>query len=147
MENSVSTAQGRIPVTIFHIIGQVPLFARLSPDEIDDLAATLQQTTYPMNTILFREGEFGDRFYIVLDGQIEIVKALGTADERPLGLRGAGEFVGEMSLLNRDGQRTASAQVQPSCWHSSRSLSAMLCCGRTSYVTRHTLHRMVLVAS
>jgi serine phosphatase RsbU (regulator of sigma subunit) len=61
--------------------------------------------------VLFSEGDRGDRFYIVLSGQIAIIKALGTEDERLLGLRGSGEFVGEMSLLNRDGLRTASARV------------------------------------
>jgi serine phosphatase RsbU (regulator of sigma subunit) len=61
--------------------------------------------------VLSREGDRGDRFYIVLAGRIEIVKALGTGEERLLGVRGAGEFVGEMSLLSQDGLRTASVRV------------------------------------
>ncbi|HEX9372836.1 MAG TPA: SpoIIE family protein phosphatase [Roseiflexaceae bacterium] len=93
------------------LIGRVPLFAALPPDEIGRLAASLSSAVYPANTILFREGDHGDRFYIVLAGQIAIVKALGTDDERLLGVRGAGEFVGEMSLLSADGLRTASVRV------------------------------------
>ena len=90
------------------IIGRVPLFAALPPDELERLAASLGEVAFPADTVLFREGERGDRFYILLSGQIAIIKALGTDDERLLGVRGAGEFVGEMSLLSQDGLRTAS---------------------------------------
>jgi serine phosphatase RsbU (regulator of sigma subunit) len=89
----------------------VPLFAALPPDEIDALAATLKEASYPAATILFREGDRGNRFYIVLEGQIAIIKSLGTDDERLVGLRGPGEFIGEMSLLSQDGLRTASVRI------------------------------------
>jgi len=93
------------------LLKRVPLFGSLPSGQLADLAAALQEQRYLADTVLFREGDYGDRFYIVLDGQIEIVKALGTDDERTLGLRGAGEFVGEMSLLSQDGLRTASVRV------------------------------------
>lgn len=92
-------------------IHQVPLFATLPPADIDALAATTPQQTYGAGTILFHEGDRGDRFYIVLRGTVAIVKALHTADERLLALRGSGEFVGEMSLLDGDGLRTASGRA------------------------------------
>jgi len=92
-----------------HIIRQIPLFSTLPDSEIDALAASLREHAYPAQTVLFEEGEQGDRFYIVLEGEIAIVKAQGTPNERLIGLRGHGQFVGEMSLLNPDGLRTASA--------------------------------------
>lgn len=93
------------------LIAHVPLFAKLSPAEIEALVATLHEGLYPAQAVLFREGEYGHRFYIILDGAIAIVKALDSADERLVALRGPGEFVGEMSLLNGDGLRTASARA------------------------------------
>jgi sigma-B regulation protein RsbU (phosphoserine phosphatase) len=96
------------------LLKHVPLFVSLPPSELADLAASLRESRYSAGVVLFREGEYGDRFYIVLDGQIAIIKALGSDDERLLGLRGAGEFVGEMSLLSQDGRRTASVRVQSS---------------------------------
>ncbi len=92
-------------------IQQVPLFVTLPDHEIRHLAQTLRPIECEPGTILFREDERGDRFYIIHSGQIEIIKALATADERLIGVRGAGEHVGEMSLFNRDGLRTASARV------------------------------------
>jgi serine phosphatase RsbU (regulator of sigma subunit) len=91
-------------------IGQVPLFATLPPEELERLAATLREVTFPPGAVLFREGDYGDGFLIVLDGELEIIKALGTDNEFMLDARGPGEFVGEMSLLNRDGLRTASVR-------------------------------------
>jgi sigma-B regulation protein RsbU (phosphoserine phosphatase) len=94
------------------LLKHVPLFVSLPPGELADMAVSLQETRYSAGAVLFREGDYGDRFYIVLDGCIAIVKALGSDDERLLGVRGAGEFVGEMSLLSQDGLRTASVRVE-----------------------------------
>ncbi len=93
------------------IIGQVPLFSTLPPAEIEALAAELKEMVYPAKTVLFLEGDYGEKFYIVVDGHIEIVKAIDTSNERVLAIRSSGEFIGEMSLLNRDGLRTASART------------------------------------
>jgi serine phosphatase RsbU (regulator of sigma subunit) len=90
---------------------QVPLFATLPMAEIEQMASALEPVAFLAGTILFREGEVGDRFYIVLEGEIAIIKAMDTPDERLVGVRGPGEFVGEMSLLNHDGLRTASVRV------------------------------------
>lgn len=93
------------------IISRIPLFSTLPPEELDALVASLSEKVYPAQTVLFREGECGDKFYIVLDGQIAILKAMGSKDERLLGLRGVGDFIGEMSLLLQNGRRTASVRV------------------------------------
>lgn len=94
------------------LIRSVPLFSTLPPEQIAFLTATFPVNAYNPPTILFQEGDTGDRVYIILAGQIAIVKALGTDDERLLAVRGKGEVVGEMSLLADDGLRTASARVQ-----------------------------------
>jgi sigma-B regulation protein RsbU (phosphoserine phosphatase) len=89
------------------ILRQVPLFATLPEAELNALSAHLRECRYPAQTALFEEGEKGARFMIVLEGSVEIVKARQTENERLIGIRGMGEFVGEMSLLNPDGLRTA----------------------------------------
>ncbi len=93
------------------IIAQVPLFAQLPADELKHLVKTLDTCQYRDGEVIFSEGERGDRFYVIQNGQVEIVKSLGTANERLVALRGPGEFVGEMSLFNRSGLRTASVRA------------------------------------
>lgn len=93
------------------IIARVPFFAALPANEIDYLAATLRPCTFSAGTLLLREGALAERFYIVLEGQVEIIKALGTHEERLLGVRGDGSFLGEMSLLSPDQLYTASVRA------------------------------------
>jgi sigma-B regulation protein RsbU (phosphoserine phosphatase) len=93
------------------LIQQIPLFSGLTPGSLGSLAARLIERSYLEGTVLFTEGERGDRFYIIEAGQVAIIKAMGSDDERLIGIRGEGEFIGEMSLLNRDGERTATARV------------------------------------
>lgn len=93
------------------IISRVPLLASLPPEEIDFLAATLSSREVSAGTVFLHEDTTGDRLYIVLEGQVEIIKALGTEAERSLGLRGPGAFLGEMSLLNEGHLATASVRA------------------------------------
>ena len=62
--------------------------------------------------MLFREGEFGENLYIVVEGIAEIVKSAGSAEERQLSLRGPGSLLGEMALFHKDKLRTASIRAQ-----------------------------------
>jgi phosphoserine phosphatase RsbU/P len=96
----------------FDLLARVPLFRSLPPDELQRLAAELHAVSLPAGAVLFREGQGGDSFYVVREGRLEIVQALDTPDERILARRGPGEFVGEMSLLNPDGVRTAGVRAE-----------------------------------
>jgi len=93
------------------VLTQVPLFTSLPHGELDYLATTLRAVEIAPGTILFHEGDCGDHCYVILAGQLQVIKALGTAGERLVGVRGPGEFIGEMSLMNLDGLRTASVRA------------------------------------
>lgn len=67
----------------------------------------------PAGACLFHEGEAGTAAYFIESGRIEIFLSRGGRD-RGLALRGAGEIVGEMALL--DGRpRSASARAVEAC--------------------------------
>ena len=93
------------------LLEQVSIFAALPPVELAFLAGNLRDCQFQAGELLIHEAEQGDFFYILRQGQIEIIKALGTPEESVLAVRGPGEFVGEQSLLNRDGIRTASVRA------------------------------------
>ena len=92
------------------LLARAPIFKGLPEDEITKLTETLRVLEVPPSTILFHEGDVGDRFYIIIQGQIEVIKAIDTPEERLIGFRGSGEFVGELSLINRAGLRMASVR-------------------------------------
>ncbi len=92
-------------------LNQIPLFSALPEAEVESLVGELSQLELAANKIMIREGEKGDFFYVLLEGEVEIVKGLGTRDEHTLDTHGPGDFVGEMSLLLHDGLRTASVRT------------------------------------
>ncbi|MEK6221275.1 MAG: SpoIIE family protein phosphatase [Chloroflexota bacterium] len=92
-------------------LNKVPLFKSLSKKEIQDLENSLKPRSLESGKILFKEGEAGNSFYIIVKGELEIIKSMGTKEERILYKHGAGDFVGEMSLLIRKGIRSASVRA------------------------------------
>ena len=66
------------------LIRQAPLIATLPDSEINYLVETLGSVEFPEGKTLIREGRSDERFYVLLDGQVEIIKALDSADERIL---------------------------------------------------------------
>lgn len=102
---------------------RIPLFHSLPESEIRHLADTLTMRDVPHDTVLFYEGDSGQHFYIVREGHLEVVKSIGTPDERVVNVRRPGEFVGEMSLFNLDGRRTASVRAHGSAklWEMTRA--------------------------
>ena len=105
------------------MLARVPLFSTLPESEIHHLAETLTTRQVPHDTVLFYEGDAGQHFYILRQGEIEVVKGIGTPDERIVNERHSGDFVGEMSLFNRDGKRTASvrARGEATLWEMTRA--------------------------
>ena len=91
---------------------RVPLFVSLPESELRELARGLLPIEMEQGSLMFREGDRGDEWYIVVEGLVEIIKSLGTPDERLLGVRKPGEVIGEMSLFSEDHQRTASVRAK-----------------------------------
>lgn len=110
-------------MTEIELLARVPLFQSLPEREIRYLAETLTMRHVPDDTVLFYEGDTGEHFYILREGQIQVIKGIGTPDERVINMRHPGDFVGEMSLFNRDHKRTASVRAHGSAklWEMTRA--------------------------
>ena len=93
---------------LIELLTKVPLFAPLKKKDIAFLAGITKQMEYPAGMVLFREGEYGDRLYIIMEGELVIVKALGEPEEHILRVCGGGDYIGEMCFLNPGGLRSAS---------------------------------------
>jgi hypothetical protein len=90
-----------IPVVEIARLRAQRIFAPLGAAAIEALARSLQPFTIPAGAAVVREGEAGDRFYVVVDGEL-VVSTAG----RELGELGRGDCFGEIALL-RDVPRTA----------------------------------------
>jgi CRP-like cAMP-binding protein len=88
------------PPPALELIERVPMFAPLSIAAKERIAANLVPVSAPAGSIVIRAGDAGDRFYIVGDGELDVV-----ADGRHASAQD-GDYFGEIALL-RDIPRTA----------------------------------------
>lgn len=79
---------------------KLELFRDLSAGDLDKFLAECRQEAVGPGQVLFREGDEPDRFYILLEGQVEIWKDFGTPYADILAVRGPGASFGEMSLID-----------------------------------------------
>ena len=77
------------------------LCRRLSAMELEAIAAIVETREIAAGRELFREGDPGDGLYLVVAGEVDVVKR-GPRGERSLAKLGPGGVLGEMSLLTSD---------------------------------------------
>ena len=90
-----------IPIRELELLRGVPMFAPLAPPVLERLAGAVIHVASGAGTSIIREGEPGDRFYVLAAGHVAV-----SADGRPLRELGPGDSFGEIALL-RDTPRTA----------------------------------------
>jgi hypothetical protein len=73
---------------------------------LEQLASALAPARFATGSTVFSQGDRGDRFYVIAEGEIAIA-----VDGRPAPLLGPGDSFGEIALL-RDTPRTATATVR-----------------------------------
>jgi CRP-like cAMP-binding protein/predicted MFS family arabinose efflux permease len=95
-----------VPERELQLLRGIEVFKPLPPPVLESLAHALVPVRVEAGREVFREGELGDRFYIVADGEVEIVQ-----NGEVVNLEGPGEFFGEISLL-RDVPRTATVRAK-----------------------------------
>ena len=88
------------------LLEKVSMFLALNKKELAKLASVTEERRVPSGTVLTKEGEGGDEFYVVAEGMAE-----ASIGGRKVGSIPAGSFFGEMSLLDQ-GPRTATVTAE-----------------------------------
>lgn len=90
-------------LTLEGIIGfllDTPLFAGLEPEELTQIVHIMQVQRVRGGQRIFREGEAGDAWYVVFDGEVSVTKDRDMGPSEELARLGSQVCFGEMALID-----------------------------------------------
>jgi len=78
------------------MLERVELFAGLEPAAREAVAGRLSEADFEPGDLLVREGDAGTGLFVIVDGTADVIR-----DGRTIATLGPGDFVGELSVLDR----------------------------------------------
>ena len=120
----VNMVDGRIKSDVFvheaAVIGEYlrgfPLFADLTPQTIAFMADQMKVEQATAGDVVVRQGEMGDRFYLIRSGSVE-VRVQGKDGERTVAHLAAGDYFGEKSLMTESPRNATIVATAPSVFY------------------------------
>lgn len=95
-------------------LGKVDLFSGIRPEGLERIAAICSEQSFRLADVVFREGDVGDKLYLILDGKVRISREVSGMGEEALAVLGPGAAFGEMALID-EFPRSADARVHERC--------------------------------
>ena len=90
------------------VVRKAPLFTALDDASASTLRASMKEVKINKGQTLFKEGDSGDRLFVVVEGKLKLGTSSGDGRENLLSILGPGDMFGELSLFD-PGPRTATA--------------------------------------
>ena len=85
---------------LFKFLKEVYFFKGLSEQELEAIRKVCHEVRYNSEDIIFEEGSQADRFYIIIEGTVEVWKDYHTPEKDLLAVHGPGQLFGEMALID-----------------------------------------------
>lgn len=89
-------------------LSRVPMFSACSRQELQAIARRSTDVSFPAGEVLLREGEPGYEAFVIVDGAVEVSRG-----GREVAVLGAGDFFGELALLDRSPRTATVTTVAP----------------------------------
>ena len=135
------------PITLEQLVTfllDTPMFGGLSTAELSEIVTIMQVQHLREGQLLFEEGQAGNAWYVVYEGQLEILKDAGQGAE-VLATRGPKACIGEMAVLDGSARSaTARAAGQVTLFKFPRTAFAELLQAE-NHAAYKLVHQMALV--
>ena len=89
----------------------IELFESLSIGELAAIASVVEEVDYPDGEIIIKEGDAGDTLFLMIRGEVSVIKDIGKPNEIEIDRMGDGEYFGEMALFG-DTVRSVSIRTE-----------------------------------
>lgn len=96
------------------LLKQAAIFADLTDEELVHVAEICKEQKYKFGQHIFKEGEPGNRLYLIADGEVRISRVVPGSGEEALTVLKKGACFGEMSVFDRS-ERSTDAIANKDC--------------------------------
>ena len=79
---------------------ELRLFSGLTDTEMDLLSKVVKKRVYQSGEDIFKEGDKGDKLYVIEEGKVRITQKVKSGESQPLAILTDGDFFGEISFLD-----------------------------------------------
>lgn len=97
------------------ILQRTPLFQRLNKRQIERVGKRFVERTYDAGDKIVTQGKGGEGFFIIMEGQVEIIREQMDGTEVTLHELEVGDFFGEMALLTERLRIASVVATKPTC--------------------------------
>ena len=122
-----------------NIVRSSPLLAALDEDGKQAVLASMKQEDFHRSAVIFREGDPGDRLFIIGAGKVKVGHASGDGRENLLAVLGPGETLGELSLFDPAPRNATATAVAESTLYSLSQQDLYRVLAQRPEVGRHLL--------
>jgi CRP/FNR family transcriptional regulator, cyclic AMP receptor protein len=88
------------------LLKNVAIFKDLDDREIAEIAEVCQEETFVSGEYIFREGEHGNRLFLICKGEVRISRDVPGSGEEALAILKPGAIFGEMAVFDRTERST-----------------------------------------
>jgi putative ABC transport system ATP-binding protein len=93
---------------ICEFLRAVDLFSALTPTQLTDVAEKMQKRHFKAGDTVIREGEPGEEFFLISDGEVDVTRA-----DHEVARLGRGEFFGEVALISGEPRNATVLATEP----------------------------------
>lgn len=101
-------------VDALEVLGSIPIFSGLPMAHLRRITELGTQEEHRTNSLIFKEGDTGDKFYLILSGAVRISRTVPGMGEEALAVLRGGNYFGEMALID-EFPRSADARCHEPC--------------------------------
>jgi HEAT repeat protein/ATP/ADP translocase len=98
-EDLTDTGRATSDIATMLQLRRVPLFERLSPEDLQRIASVAEERWFEDGAALVREGEAGDELFVILEGRVRVIHRSDDGTERTVRTYGEGDHIGELAVL------------------------------------------------
>jgi len=86
-------------IEICEFLKQCDVFSRLTAGTLTNIAEEMEKEDHAAGAVIIRQGEEGDKFYLIKSGVVDVIVNQGQRDEAKVATLSKGQFFGETALL------------------------------------------------